>query len=112
MGGQFTFRAVPRDGFQFLDPSLLIGAQIRAQRLFADLNQFGYLCVGQVVALQPQRFHLLLDAGMRMMKTLVMKRLAFFFSEVDVNHLKPPLFSPSFYRLFSRGCKSQDFTRA
>ena len=46
MGDQFTLWTVPREVFQFLDPPLLIGAQIRAQRLFADLDQFGDLGVG------------------------------------------------------------------
>jgi len=87
MWGQFAFRSLPRNDFKLFDASLFVSSQVRAQSLFADLDQRGDLSVRQIMALQPQGLHFLLHARMGMVKTLMMKFLSLFFRDDGVNYL-------------------------
>jgi len=95
MGGQCTFRSLPRDDFKLFDAFLFVSSQVGAQSLFADLDELGNLSVRQIMTLQPQGLHFLLHAGMGVVKTLMMKCLSFFFRELDGKHGKRPEEEPS-----------------
>src|SRR5262249_53697778 len=60
--------------------------EVTLHRTRRDIRQGGYLRVSEPLVFQPQHFHLLLHARMRMMKTLVANLLDDLLAELEGTH--------------------------
>ena len=86
MGGELVDLALPgeaADALQAAVEELVEGALHAAPR---DIGEVGDVLVGAALALEPQDFHFLLDAGMRVVVARVAKGVAVFGSKGEAAH--------------------------
>src|SRR5262249_13819299 len=83
---QLALLAAPGEAADLLQAALLELVEVTLHRTRRYISQGGYLRVSEPLVFQPQHFHLLLHARMRMMKTLVANLLDDLLAELEGTH--------------------------
>src|SRR4051794_12753562 len=90
MGKQCTGRLIKLILFQGIEAALLIGNEVRAERIFAHTDAIGNDMMWETFRLQQECFHALLHAWMWVMVALIVQLRDGLLSKRDPDHQHTP----------------------